>query len=282
MDTTSTAEKTLQRWKQLSENAKSSSSTSYDFNSEDYARKECDSFNAASLPPKADGFFCEKCKNKGVIGIIENHGGVWYQSTVLCKCRDIRKNKANLAASGLKSIKKLDTFEIKEDWQKMLKNKAELFLQQNEKKCFYIGGQTGAGKTHLCSGIAWEFSQRGKSLKYMCWADEAKVLTDFDNPKRYARIEELQNADVLYIDDLMKPCGKSCSKSEIYLAFELIDSRYRDQDKITIISSELLMSRYIYIDEATAGRISEMAGEFCIGINPDVKKNQRLRKEATI
>lgn len=267
----------LQKWKQLSGNANTQYSTYYDFNSEAYARKECDSFNAASLPPNEDGFFCEKCKNKGVIGIVDYQNGIWYQSTILCECRQRLRDKANLASSGLTDIKKLDTFTTQEDWQKNLKQKAMDFLSQSEIRCFYIGGQTGAGKTHLCSGMAWELSQRGKSLKYFCWADEAKMLTDFDNPHRFERIEELQNTDVLYIDDMMKPCGKGYTKSDIYLAFEIIDSRYRDHSKITIISSELLMSKYIYIDQATAGRIAEMAGKFCIAINHDVKKNQRIK-----
>jgi DNA replication protein DnaC len=281
MDSTAT-EKILQKWKQLSGNANSSYSTTYDFNSEAYARKECADFNAAALPPKEDGFFCEKCKNKGVIGIVENQNGIWYQSTVLCECREIRRNKANIEASGLTSIKKLDTFTVKEEWQRKIKQKAETFLQQTENRCFYIGGQTGAGKTHLCSGISWELSQQGKSLKYFCWADEAKALTDYNNPQRFDRIEELRNADVLYIDDFMKPCGNGYTKSDIHLAFEIIDCRYRHGNKITIISSELTMSKYTYIDEATAGRISEMAGDFCIGISPDVKKNQRIRKTVTI
>lgn len=271
-----------QKWKQLSENAKSFTSTTYDFKSEAYAQKECDLFNAASLPPKEDGFFCEKCKNKGVIGIIEQQGGMWYQSSIPCECQEIRRNKANIAASGLVNIKKLDTFSTNEVWQKSIKQKAMEFLQQTECKCFYIGGQTGAGKTHLCSGIAWELSQRGMSLKYLCWADEVKALTDFNNAQRFDRIEEMRNADALYIDDLLKPCGNGFMKSEIHLAFEIIDSRYRSQNKITIISSEHIMSQLIYIDQATAGRISEMSGNFCIGINEDVKKNQRIRNMVMI
>ena len=207
---------------------------------------------------------------------------MWYQSSIPCECQEIRRNKANIAASGLVNIKKLDTFSTNEVWQKSIKQKAMEFLQQTECKCFYIGGQTGAGKTHLCSGIAWELSQRGMSLKYLCWADEVKALTDFNNAQRFDRIEEMRNADALYIDDLLKPCGNGFMKSEIHLAFEIIDSRYRSQNKITIISSEHIMSQLIYIDQATAGRISEMSGNFCIGINEDVKKNQRIRNMVMI
>ena len=40
----------------------------------------------------------------------------------------------------------------------------------------FIGGQVGAGKTHLCTAMVGEFLKRGISAKYMLWRDDALKL----------------------------------------------------------------------------------------------------------
>lgn len=249
----------------------------YDFNSKWYAEKECKSFNDASLPPTEDGFFCPKCKNKRLIGIVDYVDGIYYQSTIPCECQERLKAEKNIKASGLKAVKELDTFKADEKWQEVIKLKAERFLQQTENRCYYVGGQTGAGKTHICSGIAWELAKKGKSLLYFSWADEASQLTTYSNESRFSRLEELAKVDLLYIDDFLKPHGDGYNRAEIGLAFDIIDRRYRDESKSTIISSELTIQKLVNVDQATAGRIVEMAGEFIANINADPKKNYRLK-----
>lgn len=245
------------------------------------AQRECDLFNSAEGAKRADGFYCPKCKNKRLIGYLEYYDGMWYQMTRPCECQQTLKNLAAIKASGLQGdIPRLDTFEANEDWQKDVLIKAKAFIEDKDARCFYIGGQTGAGKTHLCSGIAWELMHKGKSLRYFCWAKEAAKLTDFANQSRFERIDELSKVDVLYIDDLLKPTtGTKYTTPELRLAFELIDEVYRNHEKKIIISSEIYLRELAQIDEATAGRIAEMAGQYRITIDKDVKKNYRFNGE---
>lgn len=250
---------------------------SIDFNSKWYAMKECDSFNEASLPPTEDGFFCPKCKNKRLIGTVEYVDGIYYQSTIPCECQERLKAEKNIKASGLDvEDKTLDKFKADESWQKDMLDKAWKFIN-NTGRCYYVGGQTGAGKTHICSGIAWELAKRGKSLLYFGWADEASQLTTYSNEARFDRLSELAKVDLLYIDDFLKPHGDGYNRAEIGLAFDIIDRRYRDRSKSTIISSELTIKKMVSIDQATAGRIVEMAGEYISTISADPKKNYRLQ-----
>lgn len=247
-----------------------------DFNSEAYARKECDSFNAASLPPLEDGFFCEKCKNKRLIGIVECIDGVWYQSTIPCECQQLRKNQKNLKASRLEDLKSFDDYIAREKWQKDIKEKAQRFVNEPS-RCFFIGGQSGIGKTHLCTAIALEMINKGKTLLYMCWKKEVDELTNFSDNERFKKLEEYANVDILYIDDFLKPHGDGYSRSEIGLAFDIVDRRYRNPRMITIISSELTIKNMISIDQATVGRIVEMADKYTTNIASDLGKNYRLK-----
>ena len=99
------------------------------------------------------------------------------------------------------------------------------------------------------------------------------------------RINEMKEADVLYIDDLFKT-GKDKegnyqkpTVADINLAFEIINHRYNKQNLYTIISSECTLAQILSIDEAVGGRIAEKAVQTGYGfsINPDTKKNHRLK-----
>ena len=261
-------------------NMLSSMDSNYDLIPDAASQRECDLFNLAEGAKREDGFYCPKCKNKRLIGYLEYYDGYWYQMTKPCECQQRLKNIAAIKASGLQGdIPKLATFKATENWQKDMISKANAFINQDNARCFYIGGQTGAGKTHLCSGIAWEMMQKGKSLRYLCWANEISELTSFSNQDRFQRIKELIKVDVLYIDDLLKPSGTKYTPSELHLAFEMIDTIYRDKSKMIIISSELYLRELANIDEATAGRIAEMAGDFKLTIDKDIKKNYRFNGE---
>ena len=67
-------------------------------------------------------------------------------------------------------------------------------------------------------------------------------------------MDELKNADVLYIDDFLK--GK-VRDADFNLAFELLNYRYTQPSKRTIISTELDLPALRKIDEALARRIIE-------------------------
>lgn len=223
-----------------------------------------------------DGYNCDECKNRGYIPTIYDDSIVYRE----CKCKKIRKSIELLKKSGLEgSIKKIADFETFEEWQKEIKRKAIMFINQGDARCYYIGGQSGAGKTHICSGIARELILKSKDTRYVMWVDMIERLKDYRDPARKAYIDDIYSVEVLYIDDFFKPdgTGTAYTRQDIIKTFEVIDHRYKQPDKITIISSELTIYDISALDEATAGRIREMAREFTLDIPKDKGKNYRMR-----
>ena len=148
---------------------------------------------------------------------------------------------------------------------------------------FFIGGQSGSGKSHLCTAIARELLYAGYEVRYSVWRDESvRLKAVIGDDKQYqSLIDQLKNIDVLYIDDFLKvPIGRDESKptsADLALALEIINNRY-NANRITILSSEWNIKDIIGFDEALGGRIYEMSGsDFCLNIKKDRKRNYRTR-----
>lgn len=257
-----------------------------EFTREEYEQQQCQwsNDNIGDLNEK-DGFNCELCKNKGMIYFLrENQFRSGNEIAVReCRCMTIRRTLQRAKASGLNNILTdytFDKYEAAEEWQKVIKSKAQEFCTDNAAHWFYIGGQTGAGKTHICTAIAAHYIKAGYNCKYMLWRDDAvklKAVTNiFEDYQK--QIEELKTVDVLYIDDFLKTKdGTEPTTADINLAFELLNYRLLDKDKITIISSEFTIARALELDEATIGRIYQQTGTYKINIDRDMNKNYRLK-----
>lgn len=227
-----------------------------------------------------DGYNCDICKNKGFMSRLHEAG---YEVTYPCKCQTIRDTLRRARRSGLGNILtdyKFDKYEVTEEWQKTIKDKAQAFCKDTGAQWFYIGGQTGAGKTHICTAIAAHYIKAGLNCRYMLWRDDAvklkSVVNDFALYQKH--IEPLKKVDVLYIDDFLKTKDETDpTAADINVAFELINHRLLDKDKITIISSEFTISKALEFDEATFGRVYQLTGEYKINIDRDIKKNYRLK-----
>lgn len=206
-----------------------------------------------------DGVDCPICLNRGDIACYSPEMGQYVR---ICECMKKRRSVRLLRKSGLdSSIKKFSEYLTNEPWQAEIKRSAMEFVAQTTARCFYIGGQSGAGKTHICTAIAREFLKQCREVRYIVWVQAVEQLKSYDNADRFVQSNDYSGVDVLYIDDFFKPCGnRSYTPTEIRKTFELIDRRYKQPNKITIISSELELSKIDSIDQATAGRIYEMAG----------------------
>lgn len=74
------------------------------------------------------------------------------------------------------------------------------FVKDAENKWFFIGGQSGAGKTHICTAITAEFLRKGKKAHYMLWRDESmkiKSLTTEGEKYEHA-VFKLKTVEVLF------------------------------------------------------------------------------------
>ena len=231
-----------------------------------------------------DGFNCDLCKNKGYIVDTKNKYGEDELVQRPCVCEKARKSIRNLKASGLENVLndyRFDNYVAKEPWQQGVLDKAKKFVNDEGNHWFFMGGQSGAGKTHLCSAIAIDLLRKGVEVKYMLWKSESRKIKN-DNFEGGDLIEYYKNVEVLYIDDLFK-VGKSFGEEiqrptagDINIAFEIINSRVA-QKKKTIISSESTLLDLFDIDEAVAGRIKQMCGEYCLNISKGEGKNYRKR-----
>lgn len=242
---------------------------------------------------KQDGYSCALCKNKGIIAYPEI-SELGYSTVVFreCVCMKPRRSLRRLEKSGLKSLIKDYTFarfNVYKPWQELMYNAARCYAEKLE-GWFFVGGQSGSGKTHICTAICREFLLNGRAVIYMLWRDTvAQLKAAVTDEKRYAElINEYKTVDVLYIDDLFKS-GRSKeaaaqpTSADINVAFEILNYRYNNPALLTVISSEYSIGDIISIDEAVGGRIYERTKNgngYSINIKRDRDKNYRLSSAA--
>lgn len=255
-------------------------------------RLNCQTFNEGKKAlNKSDDYNCDICHNKGgYMAVVDNGRLNIYSEFRNCKCTKIREMLSKLKKSGLsKSIKEysFEKFEDTEDWQKKMKEIAMRFTKDDENTWFFIGGQSGAGKSHLCTAITAHYLRQNKAARYMLWRDDItrlkSIITDYESYGK--EIEELKKVEVLYIDDIFK-VGKDLNgnvqrptPADINIAFEILNNRYNNRDLITIISSERRINEIFDIDEAVGGRIYELCnkGGYLINLSQDSNKNYRRK-----
>ena len=259
-----------------------------------YVQEKCDLANkVAGHLNERDGYECAACLNRGYIHVVreiewENRINDYNEAVRDCHCKPIRAAIMRMKRSGLENVMQKYTFEKYSDdepWQRHVKAKALQFVREGG-NVFFIGGQTGSGKSHICTAITVEFLRQGKAAYYMLWQDETVRLKAcvMESAEYQAQMRRLKEVEVLYIDDFFKPVGDQNrpSPADIRLAYELINYRYNNCGLVTIISSERLIGELMDIDEATGGRLVEYAGEYMINISRDKKRNYRLRNTGLI
>ncbi len=230
-----------------------------------------------SLPGNLIGYECAECKNKGAIAFLEDG----FERHRICKCMKVRDTLRRIRLSGLSELFRTNTFqnfETTEPFQKHMKESALEFVKAKS-GFFVVCGQTGCGKTHICTAIVGGMIIQGLSARYFVWREESSILKSHTVDAEYKElIEPYKQTDVLYIDDLFKTKDiTDISSADVKLAFELIDYRCRNH-LITIISTEWTMPQLVQIDEAIAGRIMQMSKGYRFTVGKDPKKNYRLRE----
>lgn len=221
---------------------------------------------------------CPLCRGEKIVKIIQK--GIEYFGNCPCLKKEIAQRQLEKAGIA-ESVKQytFDTFQTEEVWQERLKQKALQFLSEKQ-KWFFVGGQVGCGKTHICTAILNEFLNMGYAVKYIMWANEiVKLKANKMDEESYNRlIYPLQKTDVLYIDDFFKTeKGKKPSESDIKTAFEIINYRYVT-NAITIFSTEKTIDDLIEIDEALGSRIHQKTKGYRNIIRWETGRNWRLKE----
>lgn len=249
------------------------------------ARMKTDTIN--STPGDLSGHDCPKCRNRGSIAIPREDGSFYTRE---CDCMKIRRCVWEMERSGLKNIireKTFDAYHAAEPWQEAIKAGAMDYADKLNGWLLFCG-QSGSGKTHLCTAVCRQRLLAGDEVRYMSWRDkvaELKALS-LDNERRTDMINGYKKAQILYVDDLYKvgrAVDGSCNPTgaDISLAFEIFNYRYINHLP-TIISTEKTPQELVEIDEATGSRIIEMSGGNVFSIAKDPKRNYRLRGVVTV
>lgn len=221
---------------------------------------------------------CEMCKNRGYIYHLNDDGFLIARE---CTCMPERRYIRMMEASGLGTLYKkytFDAYKADNDFRKTCKVLALRYAAEPSNAWMIFSGQSGVGKTHLCTAICSELARHGRQIVYVQWSRVLAKLTQtkFKEAEQDQHIDNLLSADVLYIDDFLKtPNNVKPSEDVLNYALEVINGRYA-ADKKTILSTEFLLSEIIGFDEALGGRISEKSRGSRIQVNRGEKRNYRL------
>lgn len=248
----------------------------FDFNSPEYLHQQCDNYNnMQGHLNEIDGYNCDECKNKGHLWIVNDNEIL---QRYCHNCKPIRDSLKILRESGLVNCT-FKNFVCSEEWQKKIIIRCKEFVKNTKGEWLFIGGQSGSGKTHLCTSALRElvFAYH-VSVALFKWQETAKRLKQIVNDISYtSEIAVYKNAKVLYIDDFFKvKKGEKVTAADVNLAYELLDYRYCN-NLLTIISSEFSLGEIIDIDEAVGGRIKQRAKNYVMYIDIDKSKNYRLK-----
>ena len=254
--------------------------------------REVERLNATSPADEwkdTSGYHCEKCNNKSVLYYLDDNDEIKVRR---CDCIIPRRSYKRLKESGLyrqaesKTFKNFDrTTEAQADMYELAGKYVRHILDDDGTDWLYIGGQSGCGKTHLCTAAAVALIKRGYDVGYMLWKGHGDTLkaTVGKDPERYEEIiRPFLDCDILYIDDFLKTGHSADGKmqepttGDINLAIKLIFTRSEAQ-KPTIISCEYTLNRLLEIDEATGGRIVENAANFNMFVPYGEENNYRYK-----
>jgi DNA replication protein DnaC len=211
---------------------------------------------------------CDKCKdNQGYVVVRE---GIEYY--VRCDCFNKTKTERLFKASQITSefrMKNFSKFDI--TWlDEIVRSAYKCAVSYNDRfdeirnkrqNSISLLGQSGSGKTHLLMAIANKLLDNNVQVFYFPFVEGFNDLkSDFDNLNN--RIEKMQKAEVLFIDDLFKG-RKDNTQFQIEQMFAVVNYRYMNNLPM-LISSEKLVDDLLRIDEALGSRIYEMSKNFTV------------------
>ena len=227
------------------------------------------------------------CKNKGSVAYV-GEDGECHERRCSCMVKRNAIRRAKASGMGKQLEKSFDNFTVGSPFQHDLYKVASEFADTvaHGDVCWLLTcGQSGCGKTHICSAACNQLLEQGYDVYYMPWVYEITELkrtryqegTQYDN-----RLHRMKNCQVLYIDDLFKlgkdekGNKKEPSSADIELAIDLLNFRL-NSERVTVISTEWMVQDLLRIDEAVTGRILEMCQGCIMQVTPDSRKNYRLR-----
>ncbi len=237
------------------------------------AQSRVDTYNQSVGKDDRTGIQCSDCNNRGDFAFLNEDG---FFTVRPCKCAGTRLTVERLQKQGLFEIAKkktLHNFQTDTATQKALKDIVQRFLREEKPHWMILCGQSGSGKTHLCTAAFVQHSfNRGLDGRYLLWNSDGRRMKAAAKDGDEQLINDFKRCALLYIDDLFK-CKRDSepSDADVRLAFEILDYRYNHK-LMTIISTEMLLEDIRGLDEAIYRRIHEMCGTYIGNIGRDSSK----------
>lgn len=237
------------------------------------AQSRVSTYNQSPGEDDGTGIQCGICNNRGNTAFLDESG---FFTIRPCKCAGTRLTVLRLQRQGLFEMAKKKTFssfQTDTDTQKALKAIAVRFLNEQTPRWMILCGQSGAGKTHLCTAAFVRLSlDRGLDGRYLLWNSDGRRMKAAAKDGDEQLVNDFKQCNLLYIDDLFK-CKRDSepSDADVRLAFEILDYRYNHK-LMTIISTEMMMEDIQYLDEAIFRRVREMCGPYIGNIGRDPGK----------
>lgn len=225
---------------------------------------------------------CARCRNKGWIESIDENGYLYQQE---CECMENRRHQQQITESEYAALLRKCTFEkftISESWQKNALARCKQWTQQRAYPLLYLGGRTGAGKTHLAVAAFQVRVQMGMQGKFVSWRTVSRDLKmNMTSPEYDPMLKELKYVKLLLIDDLFwTGKGTLPTEEDLHLAKEILDARLYNQ-RPTIITSQIDHDDLYMLNEAIAGRVVEYSGgkgKYFLSFGNDLENYRFSRK----
>lgn len=224
---------------------------------------------------------CTKCRDEEVI-LIRREDGIEYG--VDCECK-----KDRVAERLMKSSRITQEFQSKRFNNFVQEGRPYQVIEALKAACNYVKdlddhnipkgsiallGRPGCGKTHLLMAVSNYLLAKGTQVLYFPFVEGFnEIKSNLDTLE--SRIIQLQQADVLYIDDLFKG-RKEITDFVIEQVFAIINYRYIEKKPI-LISSERTIGALCEIDEGIGSRINEMCRDYRVALIGGIELNYRLQ-----
>lgn len=231
-----------------------------------------------------EGGDCKLCRNRGYT--VRKDGE--YIRHVICRCMAQRRQNQAIENSGYAELitsKTFENYKLNEEWQKNALHVAKAWTRQGTYPFLYLGGKSGAGKTHLAVAAFYSLVQRGVHGKYVSWREQSRDLKMRMTEAGWYddKIRSLKSIPLLLIDDFLWTNGGVPSEEDFKLAKEIIDARQSNGLK-TIFTANWTIKAVNGLSEVVGGRIYEGCGSktnFVLSFGSETK-NYRARVQPSL
>lgn len=257
-------------------------------------KQESDHGRESSSTHQENDYECPKCKdNLGwlekrpvEIGTLTYHTDYWVecscaQRRLISKLFAFSEITPQMQSRNFESFKIINRPECVASAYETAKQYLEDFEenQGTQENSIFLGGNPGSGKTHLLLAIANRLIERGVAVLYFPFVeglDELRSEIRENGPGYQKKLERLQRAPVLFIDDLYKSKkGDEPTKYEVKFLFSVVNYRYLNHLPL-MISSELTIDQVLFWDDAIGSRIAQICRKSTVHLTEGKSLNYRL------